>query len=172
MTTIITTLEELLAHAHKLESEAVERYQELADQMVVHNRPELVKLFRTMVRVEGLHVDKVRDLAAGRELPQIAPWDYRWPTPESPESVPVGRERYRMTPRQALELVLAGEERAYAFFARVADSCPDPAARQTATELAEEERQHAVLLREWLTRYPAETDSREPLDLDEPVEQD
>jgi rubrerythrin len=170
--TTIATLDELLAHAHGLELEAVERYQELADQMIVHNQPELVELFQTMARVEGLHVDKVRDLATGRELPRIAPWEYRWSTLESPESVPIGRERYRMTPRQALELVLAGEERAHGFFAEVANSSPDPAARQTAAELAEEERQHAVLLREWLARYPAGTDSREPLDLDEPVEQD
>jgi rubrerythrin len=170
--TTITTLDELLAHAHGLELEAVERYQELADQMSVHNQPELVELFQTMARVEGLHVDKVRALAADRELPRVAPWEYRWPTLESPESVPIGRERYRMTPRQALELVLAGEERAYDFFAGVAHACPDPAARQTAAELAEEERQHAVLLHEWLARYPAETDSQQPLDLDEPVEQD
>jgi rubrerythrin len=77
-----------------------------------------------------------------------------------------------MTPRRALELVLAGEERAHAFFAGVAGSSPDPAARQTAAELAEEERQHAALLREWLARYPAETDAQEPSDMDEPVEQD
>lgn len=170
--TTIATLEELLAHAHGLELEAVERYQELADQMVVHNQPDLVKLFQTMVRVESLHVDKVRELAADRELPRIAPWEYRWPTLESPESVPAGGESYGMTPRLALELVLAGEERAHAFFAGVAGSSPDPAARQTAAELAEEERQHAALLREWLARYPAETDAQEPSDMDEPVEQD
>ncbi|MBL8252611.1 MAG: ferritin family protein [Candidatus Competibacter sp.] len=168
----IATLEELLAHAHNLELEAVERYQELADQMVVHNQPDLVELFRTMVRVESLHVDKVRDLAADRELPRLAPWGYRWSTLESPESVPIGGESYGMTPRRALELVLASEERAYAFFAGVADSSSDLAVHQAATELAEEERQHAALLRGWLARYPAEADSREPLDMDEPVEQD
>lgn len=170
--TAIATLDELLAHAHGLEQEAMERYQELADQMRVHNQPELAGLFQTMVQVESLHVDKVRDLTANRELPRVAPWEYRWPTLEAPESVPIGQERYRMSPRRALELVLAGEERAHDFFAEVASSSPDPAARRTAAELAEEERQHAVLLREWLTRYPAGTGSDEPPDLDEPAAQD
>lgn len=168
----IATLDELLAHAHRLELEAVERYQDLAEQMLVHNQPELAALFQTMSQIEGLHVDKMQDLAAGRELPVIAPWDYCWPTLESPESVPIGSQGYRMTPRQALELVLASEERAYDFFIGVASSSPDPTACQIAAELAEEEREHAVLLREWLNRYPPETDSREALDLDDAVAQD
>ena len=45
MNLVINTLDELLAHAHELEREAVERYEELADQMEVHNQPELAKLF-------------------------------------------------------------------------------------------------------------------------------
>lgn len=169
--TVIATLDELLAHARELELEAVARYQELADQMIAHNQPKLAALFQHMAQVEGLHVAKVRDLAADRILPPIAPWDYRWPTLESPESVPIGQERYRMTPRQALELVLAGEERAHSFFASVAAASPDPAARQTAAELAEEERQHAELLREWLDRYPVATGVQALDDLDEPVDQ-
>ena len=170
--TAITTLDELLAHAHQLEEEAVARYQELADQMVIHHQPELVTFFQTMARVEGLHVAKVRELAAGRELPRLAPWDYRWLTPEAPESVPIGQEHYRMRPRQALELALAAEERAHAFFAQAAGSCPDPEAQQTAAQLAEEERQHAATLREWLTRYPVTADPDVLLDLDEPMAQD
>jgi rubrerythrin len=170
--TEITTLDDLLIYAHELEQDAVARYQELVDQMIVHNQPELVELFQTMVRAESLHVDKVRVLASDRELPRLAPWDYRWLTQEAPESVPIGQERYRMRPRQALELALAAEERAHAFFAHVADSSPDPAARQMAAELAEEERQHADLVREWLNLYPVTTDADALIDLDEPMAQD
>ena len=169
-TTAITTLDQLLAYAHVLEQEAVERYQELAEQMQVHHQPQLAELFQTMARVEGQHVDRVEALADGRTLPRLAPWDYRWADLESPERVPIGAEQYGMQPRQALELVLAGEERAQAFFAAVAASCPDPVARTLAAELAEEEQQHAALLHDWLRRYPCAAEDAP--DLDEPLAQD
>ena len=101
-TTAITTLDQLLAYAHVLEQEAVERYQELAEQMQVHHQPQLAELFQTMARVEGQHVDRVEALADGRTLPRLAPWDYRWADLESPERVPIGAEQYGMQPRQAL----------------------------------------------------------------------
>ncbi len=171
MNVAIGTLEELLAHAHTLESEAVERYEELAEQMDVHNSPELADLFRKMAAVEQNHVDKVESLAADVPLPRLAPWDYRWQNPEGPETVPIGQGHYRMTPYQALSLVLACEERAYAFFDSVARQNPDPLIQSTAVLLAEEERQHAELLRQWLARYP-EPEGDWQLDLDEPVSQE
>lgn len=171
MTTAIRTLDELLVHADALEREAVERYEELADQMAVHNQPEVAELFRNMAAIEGQHVNKVTELAAGRELPRLAPWEYRWPTLEAPESVPVGQGHYRMNVRQALELMLACEERARDFFAEVVRDCPDPAARATAATLAADEQRHAQLLREWLTRYP-ELSTIWQVDLDEPTAQE
>jgi len=97
----INTLDELLVHAHELEREAVERYEELAGQMEVHNQPELAELFHKMAAIEQQHVDKVESLAGSQPRP-LAPWDYQWQTPESPESVPVGQGHYRMNPHQAL----------------------------------------------------------------------
>ena len=170
MNLVINTLDELLAHAHELEREAVERYEELADQMEVHNQPELAKLFHKMAAIEQQHVDKVESLAGSQPRP-LAPWDYQWQTPESPESVPVGQSHYRMNPHQALTLVLACEERAEAFFAELAESTSDPAVRETAVQFAAEEKQHAELLKEWLARYPEpKADWRQ--DLDDPVAQE
>ncbi len=166
----INTLDELLAHAHILESEAVERYEDLADQMEVHNKPQLAELFHKMAAIERLHVDKVEALAGGQPE-RYAPWDYHWQTPESPESVPIGQGHYRMNPHQALTLMLACEERAEAFFAGVVKTAADPVTRETAAQFAAEEKQHAELLREWLARYPKpEADWQE--DLDDPVSQE
>jgi len=50
---------ELLAHAKAMESEALERYLELAEQMEVHHNPEVAELFRKMARVERKHVEKI-----------------------------------------------------------------------------------------------------------------
>lgn len=164
------TLDELLAHAHALEKEAVERYEDLAGQMEAHNRPELAEMFRKMVAVEQVHVDKVEALAGGQPE-RFAPWDYRWQTLEAPESVPIGQGHYRMSPYQALTLMLACEQRAEAFFVGAAETADDPAVRETAAQFAAEEKQHADLLKEWLTRYPQpQADWRE--DLDDPVSQE
>jgi rubrerythrin len=171
MTTLaITNLDELLTHAHVLEMEATERYEELAGQMEVHNNAELAELFHKMAAIEQQHVDKVQMLAGGQPR-RLAPWDYQWHDAESPESVPVGQGHYRMTPHQALTMMLACEERAYAFFADVADHTDDPVLRETATQFADDEKHHAELLREWLPRYP-EPAADWQVDLDEPVSQE
>ena len=167
----ITTLEELLAHAHALESDAVERYEEMAEQMEVHNNPELAELFHKMAAVERRHVDKVERMAGDRALPQLAPWEYRWQTPESPESVPVGHSHYRLTPYHALSLMIACEERAQTFFAAGARATSDSTLRTMAAQMAEEESHHAELLREWRGRYP-EPEPGWEVDLDEPVSQE
>ena len=172
MTTLVT-LEELLAYAQTMEEEAVERYQELTDLMEVHHQKEIAQLFRTMAQIESKHVDKVAGLAADRDLPHLAPWEHQWLDADSPESVPIGQERYQMSPQQALLLVLGCEERARDCYQSVVDSSPDPAIRQMAAEFAEEERQHAQLLRDWLARLPPDAGKKAGrVDLDEPLAQD
>lgn len=71
MTATIDTLPELLAYARALESEAVERYEDLAEQMETHHNLELAELFRKMAAIEQQHVDQVQTLAAAAPLP---PW--------------------------------------------------------------------------------------------------
>jgi rubrerythrin len=171
MNTTITTVEELLAHAHALESEAVERYEELAEQMEVHNNPELAELFHKMATIERKHVDKVDHITGGRQLPRLAPWDYRWQDPEAPETVPVGQGHYQMGAYQALSLAIACEEKAYAFFASLAHQHQDPLVHTLAVQLAEEEKHHIELLRQWQIRYP-EPGADWQTDLDEPVSQE
>ena len=170
MSKAINTLPELLAHACELETEAVERYQEMAEQMEVHNNPELAALFRKMASIEQKHVNTVETLAEGVTLPRLAPWDFDWQDPEAPESVPVGEGDYLMPPRRALALMLACEERAFAFFANTAQQTTDQAVRELAARLAAEEQHHAELLKAWLQRYP-ESEAIRGQDLDEPLDQ-
>jgi rubrerythrin len=171
MTATIQTLPDLLAHAHALESEAAERYEELAEQMEVHHNLEVAELFRKMAAIEGKHIAKVESLASNLQLPRLAPWDYHWQDPEAPETVPVGQGHYRMTPYQALSLMLACEERALAFFTTVAGQHANLDVRAVAEQLAEEEREHLDLLRQWLSRYPEPAEDWQ-FDLDEPISQE
>lgn len=171
MSAPIQTLEDLLAHALALESEAVERYEEMAEQMEAHNNPELAELFHKMAAIERKHVDNVEQLAVDVELPRLAPWDYRWQTAESPESAPIGQSHYRLTPYHALSLMIDCEERAQRFFEGVAQDQTNPVLRVAAGHMAAEERRHAELLRQWRNRYP-EPAADWDIDFDEPVSQE
>lgn len=148
------TLAEFLAHAIAIETEAALRYRELADQLAVHHNPEVARVFERMARVEGMHIDQLRQRAADLDLPMLAPWEYQWEDEESPEVTGHEAVHYRMTPRHALMLALDNERRAYAFFARVRDGVSDPEIRAMAEEFAAEEEQHIGYVEELLLQHP------------------
>jgi rubrerythrin len=150
----IESAAELLAHAHRIEADAAERYGLLAEQMETHNNPDVAKLFRKLEWVEGLHADKIRDRAGETPLPALGPLDGKWPGDDSPEAVDLGEAHYLMTPFHALQMALKAEQNAFAFYDRLAQSATDPEIRQLATEFAEEEREHVDLVLKELKKYP------------------
>ncbi len=162
----IASLPEFLAHAILLERESVERYEELADSMETHNNPEVARLFRKLARFGQLHAHEVEQHAAGMELPQIPPWDFKWSTPEAPESGTMEGVHYLMGTREALEFALHNETMGRDFYAHVAETSPDPEVRRLAAEFADEETEHVGILKEWLVNLG---DDQRPLeDLDPP----
>ncbi len=163
----IESLAEFLAHALELEVESAERYRELADNMRVHNNPEVSELFRKLAHYGDTHAAEVEQRAAGFELPYISPWDFKWSCPEAPESPCMEDAHYMMTKCQALELALHNEIRGRDFYAQVANGSSDPAVREAAAEMAAEEDTHVNMLREWVAREACVTEKR-PLDLDPP----
>lgn len=169
----ITSRETLLAHAMAIESEAVERYEALADQMEVHNNPEVAVFFRKMAEIEGLHVAHVEQVQGDTPLPHIAPWDLAWGDDESPEGPQHHEEvHYLMTPHQAIRLAMDSEQRAADFFASVRDDTRAAAdVRQLAGELAADEIEHIRLLGEWLERHPEPAPDWDE-DLDPPMLQE
>ncbi|AVR88227.1 ferritin-like domain-containing protein [Thauera aromatica] len=151
----IQSVEQLLAHALAMENEAVERYEMLADQMETHNNPEVAALFRKLAEIEKLHVDNVNDLSDGHTLPHIAPWEYAWQTPESPEAPSASAEglHYMMHPYHAIAMALEAERKGVAFYERLADQAGREDVRKIARELCETEREHVTLLQGWLGRF-------------------
>jgi rubrerythrin len=164
---IITTLGEFLAHALELEQESVERYRELADSMEVHNNLEVAELFKRLAEYSRLHAQEVRERTRGLDIPAMAPWEFKWNCPESPEAPCMEEVHYLMTPHQALQLALHNEARGRDFYARVAKESADPEVRRAAAELAEEEHGHVKLLEEWIGRAALQTEPP-PEDLDPP----
>ena len=144
------TLDEFMALAVAMESEAAQRYAELADAMEMANNVEVAELFRRMANIETRHARAImaqmrwEDYAPPRPTPS-----YRGEGPETPVSDDV---HYLMQPYHALELALACEERAQRFYADLARMAGDATVQSAARELEAEEREHVALVREWLSR--------------------
>ena len=74
---------------------------------------------------------------------------------ESPEEADLGSAHYMMTPWHALQLSLAGEERALAYFTSIVENTKDPKVKAMAAELVEEEAEHVQLVHRLLRRIPS-----------------
>jgi rubrerythrin len=159
---------DLFAAAYRIETDAVERYSLLADQMETHNNVELMHVFRDLARAEGLHAEEIRKLAGEESLAERA-GRISWPG-ESPEEVDLGAAHYLMTPWHALQLSLAGEKRALDFFMTVMDQTNDPVIKEIAAEFVEEEVEHVNLVYRLLRKYPKPPESS-LTDTDPPVSQ-
>ncbi len=144
------TYDDFMTKALAMEQEAAERYDELADQMDVHNNPEVSELFRKMAEIERKHAVRV---LGKLPAPPAAPQPLA-PGPELPESVPTSETHYLMPPYRALELALESEERARDFFEQTARTTRDARVKTAATELAAEEREHVRLIKAWMERVP------------------
>ena len=147
------TLTEMMAHAFAIERAAVDRYNALADVMEVHNNREVTELFRNMAQIETRHVQKIM-AQMGWKNASAVPAPGAWAGIDGPESVPEDQVHYLMWPWHALQLALAAEQRAEAFFARLAETAPGDAVRSAALELRDEEREHVALVKAWLDRTP------------------
>jgi rubrerythrin len=165
----IDSVPEFLVHALELEHESAERYRVLAGTMAVHHNQEVAKLFVRLGDMSDAHASEVTARAEGLLLPEIAPWDFKWHCPGSPESHCLDEHEvsYLMTPVQALTLALHNETRGRDFYAEVAANSPDPRVRTLAGEMAEEENAHVELLKDWLIKE-SHRDAPAPADLDPP----
>jgi rubrerythrin len=144
-----------MAQALAMEREAVARYTELADMMETHNNLEVAELFRKMASYEGLHVKQIlADMGWSEDPRPSGGRASAWRTPEGPESVPIDEMHYLMHPWHALNLALAAEQRAEAFFADLVQRSSDEAIRRAAEEMRAEEAEHVELVRAWLAKIP------------------
>ena len=167
----VANLNDLLAVAYQIEIDAVDRYKLLADQMETHNNPELVKIFRDLARAEGIHGEEIRRLAGDFDVVAHAREIAKFQRSESPEEADLSSAHYLMTPWHALQLSLAGEERALAYFTSIVEATKDPKVKAMAAELVEEEAEHVQLVHRLLKRYPKPADNWAD-DLDPPVSQE
>ncbi len=164
----VSNLNDLLAVAYQIEIDAVDRYNMLADQMETHNNPELAAVFRDLARAEGIHGEEIRRLAGDFDVANHALQIAKFRRSDSPEEAELDSAHYLMTPWHALQLSLAGEKRALAYFTSIVETAKDPKVKTMAAELVEEEAEHVNLVNRLLLRYPQPSDTWAD-DLDPPV---
>jgi rubrerythrin len=145
---------QFLAHSVELESEARERYLELADAMTGHHNQAVADFFARMAREAELHLAEVSELAAGMNLPQLKAWEFDWPEAEPPETASYEAVHYRMSLRQAITLALANERAAEQFYRKAAENTNDGDTARIARDFANEEKSHAAELERMLAALP------------------
>lgn len=142
------------AHALALETEAMERHQELADVMEVHNNEEAAAIFRKLAGYGEQHAAEVRELMRDLDAPVLAPWDYDWGGGEAPETSQMQDAHYLMTSAHALQMALATEQKACDYYGLVATNATCEEVRRHAEEFAEEEAEHVGYVKAWIARNP------------------
>jgi len=168
---VINDITDLLAHALALEHEASDRYAELAELMEVHNNIDVAKLFERMAEIEKLHVEQILRMVSKHDLADLPKKEWKWISPEGPETSNPEDLHYLMKPYHALQLALVNEQRAFEYYDQVAKNTSDEATRSLAEELATEEEEHVALVKVWIDKYP-EMDRDWDYDDDPPMLQD
>jgi rubrerythrin len=149
-----TKLAEFFAHSLELESEARDRYEELADSMAQHHSDEVALFFRRMAQEASQHLAEVTELAKGLKLPELKVWEFDWPEAEPPETASYEAIHYRMSLRQAMLLALENERAAERYYRQMADNSPDNETVQIARQFADDEVSHAAALERLLQELP------------------
>ena len=160
-------LAEFLAHSLALESEALQRYDELAGVMASHHNQPVTAFFRDMAEEAARHLEEVEAIAGAIELPELEAWDFDWPDPEPPETASYEALHYRMSLEQAMALALENERAAERYYRSVADANSDSETVRVAARFADEEAQHAAALEARIAALP-QTPAHQREDDDDP----
>lgn len=165
------SLKDALDLAVLIEEEAKERYEDLAEQLVMHHTPEPASFFRLM----ALNEEKHRAELAARRLALYGDEPVRMTRGmlfevEAPEFDEV---RVFMGARAALRVAFRAEKKCWAFFIDAASQVSDAGVKKLFLELRDEEERHQQLVLTQLDKLPPDPESvLEQTDVeDEPVAQ-
>lgn len=150
----IRSVEEFYAHALAIEHEAAQRYGEFEAWFRDRGEDILAGLCGNMARMEGDHFRELVAASRHLRLPAIGAADYAWLDASSPEA-PACELFYRVAhPRHLLEIALRAEINAAAFFEHIGLTSDSPEVCALARQMAAEERQHVLWVRNALEYHP------------------
>ena len=148
-----------LAHALALESQAGERYGELAQNMEHSGAAELAALFGRMCDFSRMHAAEIHRIADTHgPLPHLQSWQFDWNTPEPPEVGDPALVSPQMGVDTALAFAIANERRGWEYYNHMAITAADPETRHLARTFAGEEAEHVLILERWLANFKTTPD--------------
>jgi rubrerythrin len=142
-----------MSRAYAMELEATERYAQFAEQLDAFNNPEVAQMFRKLADIEALHAKRILEEMGWPSMPALPP-AFAWESPEAPETAPFDALHYLMRPFHALEIALRCELEAVKYFEGVAAADVPQRIRAAAKEMAEDEREHVALIKQWMKKVP------------------
>lgn len=159
------TLQDALDLAILIEEEARDRYEEFAKVVGGRYAGDAADMFRLMASYEMRHRAELAERRRARfgDAPPAVSRDQLYDV-EAPDR---GKPRVFMSARQALEVSLSSEEKAFEFFSSALPHVKDPEVHALFAELRDEERKHQELVRARLEKLPPGPDVEEE-DADEP----
>jgi len=163
------TLKDALDLAILIEEEAMDRYDEFADQMEIHRTPEAAAFFRLMSGNEARHGEELR-----RRRDRLFPGEPRLVSRAmlfDVEAPDYDQARAFMTPRQAMQSALKSEEKAHDFFLSALPGIQDAEVRALFEELRDEEVEHQDLVKQEIEKLPPDSGPPPEGFVDEPVAQ-
>lgn len=143
-------LQELYAHALAVEREATKRFAELERFMRDAGMDHIADEFESIGREEREQYELLAIGTAGRDLPQVSPWEYA-PHFLGPQADVVPAPR---SAREALTLAISTERRTQSFYVDVAEHATDDTMCAFAAEMAADESRHIARLERLLAREP------------------
>jgi rubrerythrin len=163
------TLRDAMDLATLIEEEALERYEELADQLEQHRTPAAARFFRFMARQEAKHCASLAQRRARLfdKEPRTVQREMIFDV-EAPE---YDEARAFMSVREALATALRSERKARAFFSSALAHIADAQVRTLFEELYKEEVEHEALVLKELDKLPPESNGNPDDYGDEPVGQ-
>jgi rubrerythrin len=147
------SVEEFLAYTIQLESEAALRFGQLSDAMSTAGNREVGRLFRRLADYSLLHLEDAKARAGYRQLPVIAPKDFRWPDIESPEAAAIWAADPFIGREQALQVALDAETAGLDFYTHILNTTDNPEIQVLAKEFVAEEAEHVAELRRWMQMH-------------------
>jgi rubrerythrin len=163
------SLKDALDLAIVIEEEAKERYEDFVGQMEIHHTPEAARFFRLMAMNEEKHraglCERRRRIFGGEAARVTREMVFEVEAPEFDEV------RVFMSPRQALQVAVRAEKKAWAFFSEAAPRVQDPGVKQLFIELRDEEMHHQQLVLGELEKTPPESALEHADVADDPVAQ-
>ena len=150
---ILDNVQVFLAHAIRLESDAARRFEDLMHSMDGAGNDEVSSLFARLAEFSRKHLKAAQARGGFREIPEIKPGQFQWPSGVTPEAAGWWGVDGTMDVAGALDLALEGEQSGYEFYAQVATASTNPELVHLAQEFASEEAEHVAELERWIMRF-------------------